>query len=209
MSKLKQHKIIASVIAISLAIILAIYVPLASGEPTGITGATVVKTEVKRTKTNKRFVKKFRPWAQPSPNQIRRIVSIESRKWGASSSRLNCRINGESGHNWNARNGQYRGLGQFAPSTFARGMASIGTRKVQFVSRTYRKRIYDRKIVTYSDGKTKVTHINKRIGKRTVIRKGFIPKYPAVTHGWAQVRIMARAMVGLGAVNDSEWEVRC
>jgi hypothetical protein len=56
---------------------------------------------------------------------------------------------------------------------------------------------------------TVVKRINKRRANYVYVLKGKIPRHPERTHGWAQVRLMARAIVGLGGVKDSKWEVRC
>lgn len=151
---------------------------------------------------------RFVPDARPGPRRVRRIVAHEAVLWGASAARLNCRINGESGHAWNASNGQYAGLGQFAASTFYRGLASIGTRKVRTITTRVRR---PRSVVKtlYSNGRLVRTRGARYRQVRKRVSTGWIPAGADRLHGWAQVRIMARAMVGLGNVNDSEWEVRC
>ncbi len=154
---------------------------------------------------HKTYRKKFTPYAEPNYNQVKRIISIESARWGASQSHLDSRIACESTYKWYASNGSYLGLGQFHPSTFSRGMSSIGNRKVKIII----KKIKHKPIVIYrrwSDGElTKKYGKMKRV-KRITIYRGRIPKYPSVYHGWAQVRIMAQAIVGRSAVNNSEWE---
>lgn len=196
------------------------FAPYSNGEATGPTGVVeagptgevkpyVIHKKITKTKSRKTIVKKFKPWAEPSPAQIHKIIDVEAAKWGASASRLRCRINGESTFRWNASNGQYQGLGQFGANAFSRGVASIDTRKVRYVYKVSRPIIYDNQITLLSDGNFVKRRVNKRRATYKYIRSGMLPKNPPRTHGWTQVRIMARAMVGLGNVNDSEWEVRC
>ncbi len=153
------------------------------------------------------YRKKFSPYAEPNYNQIQRIISIESSKWGASRSHLDSRIACESTYKWYAQNGPYLGLGQFHPGTFSRGMSTIRTRRVKMKI----TKIKYKPVVTYrrwSRGElTKKYGKMKRV-RRVTIYRGRIPKYPSVFHGWAQVRIMAQAIVGQSAVNDSEWACR-
>lgn len=151
----------------------------------------------------------WRPWSQPTPSQIHRIIEMEAARWGAPASRLRCRINGESGFRWYASNGQYQGLGQFGAETFSRGMQSIGSRRVGY-DRTTTARRWQSRVRAYSDGSTRMERKWRKVDVTyTTHYRGVLPANPPRTHGYAQVRIMARAMVGLGNVNDSEWEVRC
>lgn len=182
----------------------------APGEAGAVTTQpTVVKRERIYPKRTIRKSSRFTPWAQPNRAQVDTIVATEAARWRAPSWRLHCRINGESGYRWWVINsGGYAGLGQFGKETFYRGMSSIGSRLVRLVDRrtTTRPTILVRH---WSDG-TITRERSKRIRVQVIhTYKGKIPRWPARTHGWAQVRIMARAMVGLGRVNDSEWEVRC
>lgn len=147
------------------------------------------------------------PLARPSVAQVERIITIEAARVGASASHLRSRIACESGMRWYARNGQYLGLGQFAHETFYRGMRSIGSRVVKWTTRRVRhKRLT--LIDVYSDGS--VVKRNGWTRRQTVVHhfRGVIPRHPERTHGHAQVRIMAEAMVGRGGVNNSEWECR-
>jgi hypothetical protein len=167
----------------------------------------VVKTVVKTPKRQRIFVHRFRPWAQPTVPQVHRIIAHEAARWGAPQGRLSCRIRGESGYRWYANNGQYDGLGQFADSTFSRGLSTM-PRRIRWVEE--KSLIRRRRVVRlYDNGSRRVTR-GRRVRQRILhIYKGKIPKWPTKTHGWAQVRIMAQALVGRSAVRDSEWEVRC
>lgn len=154
-------------------------------------------------------VRRWRPWSRPTPSQIHRIVAMEADRWNAPEGRLRCRIRGESGFRWYISNGRYQGLGQFGWDAFSRGMRSIGTRRVGF-DRTRVVRRWQARRMYYSDGSSVLQERWRRVRVRyTTHYRGAIPADPPITHGYAQVRIMARAMVGLGSVSDSEWEVRC
>lgn len=171
------------------------------------TPVTVLNTTYVKPKKKLIVRSKFKPWATPTPAQVQQIIAIESARVGAPIGTLTNRIRCESGFRWNAGNGPYNGLGQFHETTFARGVNSLDTRRV--VIRTERvrsKRV--RRVEWLSDGthrgswawpvRQKVVHINA----------GMIPRYPGYLHGWAQVRIMALALVGRSGVKDSEWECR-
>lgn len=169
---------------------------------------TVVRTWTVRPARKVNKTRRFTPWAKATPSQIHKLIRMEARRWGAPAGRLTCRINGESTFRWYAQNGQYTGLGQFAPSTFYRGMSGLPSRVFTYQKRT----VYPKTIWTYqkmSDGTT----VREKAGRIRQIRittyRGVIPAHPPVHHSAAQVRIMALAMVGRGRVNDSEWEVRC
>lgn len=151
---------------------------------------------------------KFTPWSEPTVSQVFNIIRYESNKWGVSYYALANRIRCESTYIWWKTNGQYRGLGQFAPSTFARGMGSIDNRKIIMnKKKVIKKRV--RKQYAWSDGT--YTYANKWFIRQAIITRyiGIIPRYPRdIRHGWAQIRLVARAMAGLGAVKNSEWECR-
>lgn len=168
----------------------------------------VAKTTVVPQRTM-RLESRFRPPAFPAPSYVLGVIAKhEAARWGASYGRLRCRIFGESGGKWTSTNGQYAGIGQFAWSTYARGVRSIGSRRVEVTTRRVRLRKV-RIVERLSDGTTR-----RRFGRpvRQVVelrRVGVLPRDPAYRHAWVQARIMARALVGLGEVNDSEWSVRC
>lgn len=178
-----------------------------STAPAAVPKPTVVKKRVyrrRRVVSRARFV----PDARPGYRRVKRIIAYEAALWGANRDRLDCRVRGESTYHWNAVNGQYQGLGQFAHETFYRGYRTIGTRRVRtIVTRVRRPRSVVK--TAYSDGTVRRTRGHRYRQVRVKVSTGWLPTYVERTHGWAQVRIMARAMVGLGGVNDSEWEVRC
>jgi hypothetical protein len=151
--------------------------------------------------------KTFTPWSRPSVGQVRKIIAYEADRWHVSRSHLDARVFCESGYRWWAKNGQYAGLGQFAAETFGRGMASIGSRTVKIV-RTGSRLVREHELRTYSDGSR--VRARRGLARQTVrtVLVGHIPAAADRLHGWAQVRIMARAMAGLGGVRDSEWECR-
>jgi len=164
----------------------------------------VVNVKVVKPKAKRVFVKKFTPWARPTPSQVGDIIEHESAKWGASASKLHRMVRCESTYNWAAGNGQYRGLGQFAYSTFTRGLSTM-PRLVVKKSRRWVKRKGTR-VTYYSNGVKKKEPTKKRKVLRVRVKRGFIPNSPPHTHGFAQIRIMAQAIVGKSAVGLSEWE---
>lgn len=149
--------------------------------------------------------RRFVPWAQPSPSQTQTIINLEAARAGVSAAGLSRRVACESGYRWWAANGQYHGLGQFASETFYRGMSTIGSRKVVLVSSTSRlRRVREQRV--YSDGHVVIARrgfMRQAVERRTV---GWIPRSPVMTHGWAQIRIMAQVLAGRSAVHNSEWE---
>ncbi len=168
---------------------------------------TVVDTE--RIYPKRIFVvrSRFNPDAYPSASGVKEIINHEADRVGASASHLRSRVFCESGFSWRATNGQYVGVGQFAWETFYRGVRSLDTRIV--LKKTKRWRAKKVLLVdTMSDGT-----ISKRFGwqiRQRVVHhyKGVIPRHPPHRHTWAQIRIMALAMVGRSGVNDSEWACR-
>jgi hypothetical protein len=149
----------------------------------------------------------FQPWSRPTPTQVRQIIAMEAARYGAPLAGLVRRISCESGMRWWAKNGQYLGLGQFATSTFYRGMSTIKSRVVRLVKRRERaKRVL--RIDNLADGTVRASW-RWPIRQRVIhVYHGVIPRRPPVTHGWAQIRIMAQALVGRSAVHNSEWECR-
>jgi len=146
----------------------------------------------------------FQPWSQPSPSQVHRIIDVEAARASISASGLRSRVGCESTFNWAATNGQYVGILQFAPSTFARGWSSVSSRRVRYVLRRERaKRV--RLIDYYSDGSLRGRWGWKRRQKVVHVYSGLLPRHPPVMHAWAQIRIGAEAIAGRSAVSSSEW----
>lgn len=152
----------------------------------------------------KRRTYRFVPWSKPTYRQVHKIIRWESARWGNSASHLASRIACESGFRWWASNGQYNGLGQFHSNTMARGLSTMPRGVKVKWSRIVRRHTF--KVVRYSNNTVKRRKSYTIRVRRTRILKGRIR--PSYLHGWAQVRIMAQAMVGRSAVNDSEWECR-
>jgi hypothetical protein len=170
---------------------------------------TVVRTVVRKPQPVMVLRTPFHPPAFPSPWYVLNVIApYEAARWQIPLGRLQFRIRCESGGSYMATNGQYAGVGQFAWTTFTRGVASIGVRRVTMTrSRVRERRI--RVIEVMSDGSKRRRYehaVRQRIVHRLV---GKLPRRPAHRHAWAQVRIMARAMAGLGGVHDSEWDPRC
>jgi len=172
-----------------------------SGDPPA---AHVAKVETKVPPRRKVVRRRFRPWDRPSPSRVRQIIRIEAKRWHISAAGLANRVNCESHFHWWAGNGAYQGLLQFSSSTFYRGLRTIRTRVVKFVRKRVR-RVYETRIVHYSDG-----HVERKRGRKrrqVVVRvyKGKLPRRPGITHGWTQIRIGAQAIRGMSAVGNSEW----
>lgn len=151
---------------------------------------------------------RFEPWSQPTVVQVHRIIEIESLGQDWIKSTLLRRIGCESEYRWYAGNGMYQGLGQFASSTFYRGMGTIGARSVEMRGSTSLVMHHITLDKFWSDGR--ITHALGKLVKTYIKRiyKGSIPSNPPLTHGWAQIRIMRQAIQGVSAVHESEWECR-
>src|SRR4051794_40217658 len=208
----RRHAVIPAVAAL-----VAVVVPLAfaltprasadTAAPTSPTPtATVSVVKVERWKAPRKKVvhRKFRPWAHPTPAQVREIIRNEARRWGVSAASLSRRVNCESRYRWSATNGQYAGVLQFSASTFYRGMSTIRSHKLKIV-RTTTRRVHDARITHYSDGRKVTRRTTPR--RQHVIRvlTARLPRYPPVTNAFAQIRIGAQALRGLSAVHSSEW----
>jgi hypothetical protein len=166
--------------------------------------ASVVKVERVSPPRRKVVHVKFRPWSKPSPGQVREIVAAESRRFGIPAGSLARRIACESRFHWYASNGMYFGLLQFAPSTFYRGIRTLRSRSVRLVRQKLRK-VRGARITHFADGRVERTRGRVRKQRLVVVYTGRLPRRPALTHGWTQVRIGAQAIRGISAVHSSEW----
>ena len=177
-------------------------VPSSPAQPTA--EPAVVSTTHVAPKPKRVIRKSFRPWARPSPRAVRKIIRLEARRWRISPARLARRVACESGYRWSARGGPYFGLLQFAPSTFARGLRTIRTRRVKIVRETTR-RVRGRSVTRYSDGR--VVRKRGRLHRQRVVTvlRGTLPRRPGITHAWTQLRIGAQAIRGISGVRSSEW----
>ena len=198
-------------ITVVTAVLMAVVIPLAfavapraNAEDQPTATASVVKVENKRAPRKKVVHHRFRPWAKPSPGQVREIINNEARRWHISAASLSRRIACESHYHWWATNGQYSGVLQFAPGTFYRGLSTIKTRKVKIV-RSKSRRVHDRRVTHFSDGRKVSRRTTPRRQRLVVVYTGRIPRSPAVSNTFAQVRIGAQALRGISAVHSSEW----
>ena len=180
--------------------------PGASAQEDSNPSATASVASTKYVPPAKRRVvrRTFKPWARPTPRQVRRIIAMEARRWGIDGSRLARRIACESRFQWNAFSGTYHGLLQFAPSTFYRGVSSIRSRRVRLVRSDVRK-VRGARVVRYTDGRTERRPGPRRRQRVVYVYRGTLPRRPGVTHAWTQVRIGAQAIRGISAVRSSEW----
>lgn len=174
----------------------------AGSQPTA--QASVVRVDRKIPPQRKVIHRKFRPWAKPSASQARAIIRAEAKRWKIPASALSRRVACESRFHWWAQNGQYQGLLQFAYSTFARGMRTIRSRQVRLV-RSKVRRVHETRVIHYSDGTKKERRGRARRQRLVVIYTGRLPRNPAHSHGWSQLRIGAQAIRGISAVHSSEW----
>ena len=198
-------------ITVVTAVLMAVVIPLAfavapraAAEDQPTATASVVKVENKKAARKKVLHRKFRPWAKPSPGQVREIIRNEARRWRVPAASLSRRIACESHYHWWATNGQYSGVLQFAPGTFYRGMSTIKTRKVKIV-RSKTRRVHDRRVTHFSDGRKVSRRTTPRRQRLIVVYTGRIPRSPAVSNTFAQIRIGAQALRGISAVHSSEW----
>lgn len=174
----------------------------AGSQPTA--QASVVKVDRQIPPQRKVIHRKFKPWAKPSASQARAIIRAEAKRWKIPASALARRVACESRFHWWAQNGQYQGLLQFAYGTFARGMSTIRSRKVRLVREKVRT-VHETRVTTYSDGHTEKKRGKARRQRLVVIYTGKLPRHPAHSHGWSQLRIGAQAIRGISAVRSSEW----
>jgi hypothetical protein len=174
----------------------------ASGQPTA--SAAVVKVENRKAPRKKVVHHRFRPWAHPSAGQVREIIKNEARRWRVSAAGLSRRVACESHYRWWATNGQYSGVLQFSAGTFYRGMRTIKSRKVKIV-RSKSRRVHDRRVTHFSDGRKVSRRTTPRRQRLVVVYTGRLPRSPAVSNAFAQIRIGAQALRGISAVHSSEW----
>src|SRR4051812_14515663 len=186
--------LIAVVIPVAFAIAPRAFADEASSSPTAT--ASVVKVENKKAPRTKVVHRKFHPWARPSAGQVREIIKNEARRWGVPAASLSRRVGCESHYHWWATNGQYSGVLQFSPGTFYRGMHTIKSRKVKIV-RSKNRRVHDRRVTHFADGRKVSRRTTPRRQHLVVVYSGRIPRSPAVSNTFAQIRIGAQALCGL------------
>lgn len=199
-----MHRSIPFVLAVLSAALLtvtAVSAAAESNEPQAT--ASVASVSYQRPAKHRVVRRAFRPWARPTPRQVRRIVAIEARRWKIDPARLSRRIACESGYRWNATSAYY-GLLQFAPGTFYRGVSSLRDRRVRIVRSVVRK-ARGTQVVRYTDGRTERRPGVRRRQRLFVVYRGTLPRRPNLYHGWTQVRIGAQAIRGVSAVRSSEW----
>lgn len=166
----------------------------------------IVGLKFDKPKKNKKIEKRFVPPAMVSGSEkLKWIEREESEKWGASYAVLDSRIGIES--TWQPDVGcnesGHCGIGQFAASTFSRGLSTM-PRKVVVRKVTHPKK-WIWKTTRWSDQTVSHKRYRKMTVNRYVRKVGYIPESPPIDHVWAQVRIMAQAIVGKSAVSESEW----
>jgi hypothetical protein len=173
-----------------------------AGDPAA--SASVVKVDHVVPARRKLVHRKFHPWEHPTPSQVREIIRSEAQRWGVPASSLSRRIGCESRFHWWASNGQFQGVLQFSPGTFYRGLRTIRDRRVKIVRQKVR-RVHEARVTHYSDGRKVRRRMTPRRQRLIVVYAGRLPRTPAVSNTFAQVRIGAQAIRGISAVHSSEW----
>lgn len=196
-------------IAIAALVVAAIPVTFAfaaqDGTASGPTAsASVVKVETKKAAKKKVVHRKFRLWAHPTPGQVRTIIAAEARRWKISAASLSRRVACESRYRWYASNGQYQGVLQFGANAFYRGLSTIKSRTVT-IRRTKTRKVHDRRVTLYSDGRVSSRRTTPRRQRIVVVYHGRIPRRPSIGNAFAQLRIGAQAIRGISAVRSAEW----
>lgn len=170
--------------------------------------ATRTHKEIRMPRRHVKLVRHFTPDATPTPSYVKSVViASEAARWGVNYWSLYNRISCETGGKFNywADNAtsDAAGLGQFMPETWSRAL-EVWPRAVRLVKRTTAL-IHRKVIIHYSDGSARV--VRGRLVRRavTIVRRGMLPRWPSVYHGWASVRGTARAIAGLGHVGAGEW----
>ena len=194
------------------AALFAVVIPLAfaiapralADESSTAHSASVVKVETRKAPRLKVVHRRFRPWAHPTSGQVREIIRNEARRWGVSAASLSRRVGCESRYHWWATNGQYSGVLQFSANAFYRGMHTIRSRTIKLVRSTTR-RVHDARVTHYSDGRKVHRRTTPRRQRLIVVYRGRLPRSPAVSNTFAQIRIGAQALRGISAVHSSEW----
>ena len=201
-------------ITVLTAALIAVAIPLAfaiapraladEGASSPTATASVVRVENKKAPRKKVVHRKFRPWAHPTPGQVREIIDNEARRWGISAASLSRRVGCESRYRWWATNGQYVGVLQMGANAFYRGLSTIRSHKVNMV-RSRSRRVHDARVTHYSDGRKVLRRTTPRRQRLVVVYSGRLPRRPSMSHAYAQIRIGAQALRGISAVHSSEW----
>ena len=202
MHKIKRRLKLTLALAAIVATVIPAAFAFAADEPTAT--ASVVKVENKKAKRTKVVHRKFTPWAHPTPARVREIIRNEAARWGVSAAGLSNRVYCESKYQWWATNGQYVGVLQMCANAFYRGVSSIRSRNVTFV-RWKTRRVNDRRITHYSDGRTKTRRTTPRRQRVKLVFHGRLPRRPSMSNAYTQIRIGAQALRGISAVRSSEW----
>jgi hypothetical protein len=201
-------------LTLSLAALVAVVIPMTvAGAPGAFADetaasptatASVVKVVNKKAPHKKVVHRRFRPWAHPTPGQVREIIANEARRWGVSGGSLSRRVGCESRYRWWATNGQYVGVLQMGANAFYRGLSTIRSHRVKLV-RSKVRRVHDARVTHYSDGRKVRRRTTPRRQRLVVVYTGRLPRRPSMSNAYAQIRIGAQALRGISAVRSSEW----
>jgi hypothetical protein len=166
--------------------------------------ASVVKVDRVVPPRTKVVHHRLRLWRRPTPRQVREIINNEARRWRIPAASLSRRVSCESHYKWWASNGQFQGVLQFAPGTFYRGLHTIRDRRVKIVRQKVRK-VHEARVTHYSDGRKVRRRTTPRRQRLIVVYTAKLPRSPAPSNTFAQLRIGAQAIRGISAVHSSEW----
>lgn len=163
----------------------------------------VVKTVVKRPPRVVHRRARWRVPRRPAPGYVfSTIIPHESARAGVSAARMARRVTCESRGRWSAFSGAYHGVLQYAPSTFTRGLSTIGSRRVVLTSVRVR-RMHSRVYRHWSTGR--VTRHKGRVRRQRVVVRRRGTMTTDLYDAWTQIRIGAQALAGRSAVRSSEW----
>lgn len=188
---------------------LAVAIALPAGSANSETPSPTPRARIAKVVTNPRahvkLVRRFTPTATPSALYMRTvIIPAEAAHWHVSVERLDGRVWCESKYAYGVSNPSgAKGAGQFMDGTWRRALEVWSRPVVMTSSHT---RLVRRKVkLVYDDGS--VRHVRGRFVRQrvSVVRRGLLPRWPSVYHGWANVRATARALAGRGHVGAGEW----
>jgi hypothetical protein len=151
----------------------------------------IVDTWTVKPKKKIKTKRKFKPTATPSVSEVKWIAAHEQKRWGGPSvlGRIYC----ESRYQWNATNGQYRGLLQIGSIW---GYLWDGTPRTITIKKVKRVRKPVWRYRAWSDGSQGRIRLRYKRVKKITIKKGKLPKSADPYHGWAAIRVGQRALAG-------------
>ena len=166
---------------------------MVAGRAQAIDHGEIVRVHMDRPPDTVRWHVDFEPESQPTPGEVHEIAALEQARFGGPSiiGRIACETGGL--FNWNATNGQYRGLLQIGPVwsyLWAGAPRDVAVKD----SRVDRRWVW--KVTLFADGhKRRVRDHRKRV-EVVRIREGKLPASADPYHGWAAIRVGQLAVAG-------------